>query len=303
MSKRDIWLAHHGIKGQKWGVKNGPPYPLDSQSKSTSEKRATTGRRNSNGENEKKGLSDRQKKAIKIGAAACATALAAAGTYYLYKNGYLDKMAEMGKNKTKELLAGSADIINFGDKASSITSGAGGTIKKLAKPEPMQDTLSKANPLRGTPEGKNNCVPSAIAGFLRQMGYDVTAKGTGGKMQNTAGVVEECFKGAKVLEGSAVKFGRSRADAVEMLVKHYGLNAEGVDSVDLKRADGTTGGHCFSWKITNGIVSFFDNNTGRDDSQTSKYFNIIDTNGQLVLARLDDLEIDMNAISKYVSFD
>lgn len=23
------WLAHHGIKDQKWGVKNGPPYPLD----------------------------------------------------------------------------------------------------------------------------------------------------------------------------------------------------------------------------------------------------------------------------------
>ncbi len=22
-------LAHHGIKGQKWGVKNGPPYPLE----------------------------------------------------------------------------------------------------------------------------------------------------------------------------------------------------------------------------------------------------------------------------------
>lgn len=24
------WLAHHGIEGQKWGVKHGPPYPLDS---------------------------------------------------------------------------------------------------------------------------------------------------------------------------------------------------------------------------------------------------------------------------------
>ena len=23
------WLAHHGVKGQKWGEKNGPPYPLD----------------------------------------------------------------------------------------------------------------------------------------------------------------------------------------------------------------------------------------------------------------------------------
>lgn len=27
-------LAHHGIKGQKWGVRNGPPYPLDKSSKS-----------------------------------------------------------------------------------------------------------------------------------------------------------------------------------------------------------------------------------------------------------------------------
>lgn len=25
-------LAHHGIKGQKWGVRNGPPYPLDKSS-------------------------------------------------------------------------------------------------------------------------------------------------------------------------------------------------------------------------------------------------------------------------------
>lgn len=23
------YLFHHGIKGQKWGVQNGPPYPLN----------------------------------------------------------------------------------------------------------------------------------------------------------------------------------------------------------------------------------------------------------------------------------
>lgn len=28
------FLAHHGIAGQKWGVKNGPPYPLERQRKS-----------------------------------------------------------------------------------------------------------------------------------------------------------------------------------------------------------------------------------------------------------------------------
>lgn len=25
------YLKHHGIKGQKWGVKNGPPYPIKRQ--------------------------------------------------------------------------------------------------------------------------------------------------------------------------------------------------------------------------------------------------------------------------------
>lgn len=42
-----MFLAHHGIIGQKWGEKNGPPYPLDSSQKSAAEK--------------KKGKSDAQK--------------------------------------------------------------------------------------------------------------------------------------------------------------------------------------------------------------------------------------------------
>lgn len=26
----ELYLVHHGIKGQQWGVRNGPPYPLES---------------------------------------------------------------------------------------------------------------------------------------------------------------------------------------------------------------------------------------------------------------------------------
>lgn len=34
------YLAHHGILGQKWGTRNGPPYPLDGSDHSASEKKA-----------------------------------------------------------------------------------------------------------------------------------------------------------------------------------------------------------------------------------------------------------------------
>jgi len=36
----DHYLAHHGILGQKWGRKNGPPYPLEPKDHSASEKKA-----------------------------------------------------------------------------------------------------------------------------------------------------------------------------------------------------------------------------------------------------------------------
>ena len=36
----DTYLAHHGILGQKWGKKNGPPYPLGAGDHSAAEKKA-----------------------------------------------------------------------------------------------------------------------------------------------------------------------------------------------------------------------------------------------------------------------
>lgn len=38
----DDYIAHHGILGQKWGDKNGPPYPLGSGDHSSAEKKAAS---------------------------------------------------------------------------------------------------------------------------------------------------------------------------------------------------------------------------------------------------------------------
>ena len=57
-------LAHHGILGQKWGRKNGPPYPLDAADHSAKEKRLNKGhysddpdRKNANAPNSSGGSS------------------------------------------------------------------------------------------------------------------------------------------------------------------------------------------------------------------------------------------------------
>ena len=40
METYNDWLAHNGIKNQRWGVKNGPPYPLKNSARSAAEKKA-----------------------------------------------------------------------------------------------------------------------------------------------------------------------------------------------------------------------------------------------------------------------
>lgn len=42
--RQDLYLAHHGILGQKWGKRNGPPYPLGPGDYSAAEKKARKSR-------------------------------------------------------------------------------------------------------------------------------------------------------------------------------------------------------------------------------------------------------------------
>ena len=87
-------LRHHGIQGQKWGQRNGPPYPLDAKSMSNSEKREDKNENRSKNKNDEKdgtsekkfflsNLSPEQKKAIKTGAIIVGAALVIGGGAYI----------------------------------------------------------------------------------------------------------------------------------------------------------------------------------------------------------------------------
>ena len=76
------YLVHHGIKGQKWGERNGPPYPLGEGDHSAREKRAGWKSSLSNKVKEKtSGLTEEQKEYLKTGLKIAGVVLAAYATY------------------------------------------------------------------------------------------------------------------------------------------------------------------------------------------------------------------------------
>lgn len=73
-------LCHHGIKGQRWGVMNGPPYPLNESDKSSSEKKEETSNNRS-----RKPSKDGKDIAKKVLLVAGGVAVVGVGSYVAYK--------------------------------------------------------------------------------------------------------------------------------------------------------------------------------------------------------------------------
>ena len=118
-------LVHHGIKGMKWGKRNGPPYPLDASDHSAAEKKANNGRYSQGVKQNRKKLTDEEraekirkiKKGIAIGAGITGAAALTAGGIYLAKH---PETAKAALNGIKELGVGAAQRLKSGIKVNKI---------------------------------------------------------------------------------------------------------------------------------------------------------------------------------------
>lgn len=157
---RESDLKHHGILGQRWGKKNGPPYPLDAKDHSSSEQKA--GWRKSLDKSGAKGfkLTPGQKKAALIGASIVAAGLVG---YGLYKTGALDSIGNYVKNGKEVLDTG------FGNSNHRIIGRHRNDVDTK-----MVHRINRAN--RNSPGGRMNCFHTTTAYVLNAvLGKNVTA--------------------------------------------------------------------------------------------------------------------------------
>ena len=298
-------LYHHGVKGMKWGVRR---YQNKDRSLTTSGKR----RYSDENKSSKKGLTDKQKRAIKIGAAVTVTALVACGSYRLYKSGKLDSLINVGNKKVDSIFndkAGS-DFRSMkwepSDKAKTISQKTGLKLKKTASS--IEQSCKEANPDYDSTNKAyvNNCGKSVISDILNTIGLDVKAKGMSSDEQGGLNWFDilRPFKGSFVedhtIPKSEMSSGQSCKESVSKRILEYCNNE---DSIGIFRIGyvGRETGHYMKWQVKNGKVIYSNSQTGKMD--VDKYFDGMAAKKirrAVEFARVDNCEIDDGLLEHFV---
>lgn len=275
-------LYHHGIKGQKWGVRRYQNKDGSLTARGRKRYSEDDGNKTEPGtETTKKGLTDKQKKAIIAGAAVVATGLAIYG-------GYKVSQIYKGSNSPIDPETGFRLLKDNADKAD------------LHKINPgrirfMRPTTKNVEIIEGS---STNCMLCTTAYELRQRGFDVHAglekTGRGFMPQDLFPKLFSDFK-----ETTKLSPGDSMSK-IENFIKNEGNGSRGNVVVWWKHG----GGHSMIWENVDGNVVFKDGQTGQVYKNFAKTILKHASDSQPIeMLRTDNLKLNTSDIKNFVNTD
>lgn len=290
-------LYHHGIKGQRWGIrrfqdKSGRLTPAGRRRVKNQQKTDEL-----DNTEQKKGLTDKQKRYIKIGAAAVGTALVAYGGYKIYKNKTLSESIKISKH---------IDIAGLIDAKTG--------LQKQSKPESIQKTLKRVNPKFSyhKPEYFMNCGNCGIAFEARMRGLDVQALGNPTGMTKNSigqffkGFKSESFKDIDIDTNSLAKDTWVRGKQVERkMVQSIAEQCGSESGRGMLFFPADFGSHWVSWvKDSNGVKFYNSQNPAVDlttDVFSHYFYHRNSGDAALTSIRLDNLDINSDNIKNVIT--
>lgn len=176
-------------------------------------------------------------------------------------------------------------------------------MKKKTYESSVAEDVKGANPRIGKQKGKvNNCSYCTVAIEMRRRGYDVQARSIGHGV-NSEKVYSEIFDNFKIEHSQTIRAPKeSRKDYINRgynelcnSIEKYGNGARGFVGIKYEKLNS---GHAMYWTVENNRVTFYDGQTGKKaDDRT---FALADP-AHNRYARLDNLTVTNNAAVAVVS--
>lgn len=262
------YIAHHGVKGQQWGVRNGPPYPLNASAHSSSEKKA--GWRKSLGKSDNLAkISQKQSSASsfvsKYGRKSVPGLAGDVGEEYMYYAiswmasvavfaiGIHISVRSAHKRKMKEL-----EDLYQQRKIKKLSE-----APKLEEKMPASESMKLVNPDYPSDGTTMNCTSCTTALVMREKGYNVKSI----KLQDGM-FTDDLFK--KTFNATEIKMPKKQT--VNSFTQELKKNGEG--SYGNLTVDWILGGsHSIFWKVENGKVRIYDGQNGTEYTESSSTQN------------------------------